>query len=54
MYAIRSYYVSGAKSFVPLADRASHFLVIARNNGGRDAFIVPRGAEGLRISEPET
>ena len=45
--------LSGAKSFVPLADRASHFLVIARNNGGRDAFIVPREAEGLRISEPE-
>ena len=45
--------ISGAKSFVPLADRASHFLVIVRNNGGRDAFVVPRDAEGLRISEPE-
>ncbi len=45
--------LSGAKSFVPLADRASHFLVIARNNGGLDAFIVPRDAAGLRISEPE-
>ena len=45
--------ISGAKSFVPLADRASHFLVIVRNNGSRDAFIVPREAEGLRISEPE-
>ena len=45
--------LSGAKSFVPLADRASHFLVIARNNGGRGAFIVPREAEGLRISDPE-
>jgi alkylation response protein AidB-like acyl-CoA dehydrogenase len=45
--------LSGAKSFVALADRASHFLVVARNNGGRDAFIVPRDAEGLRISEPE-
>ena len=33
--------ISGAKSFVPLGARASHFLVIARNNGSRDAFIVP-------------
>jgi alkylation response protein AidB-like acyl-CoA dehydrogenase len=45
--------LSGAKSCVPLADRASHFLVIARNNGGRDAFVVPRDARGLAISEPE-
>ena len=45
--------LSGAKSFVVLGDRASHFLVIARNNGGVDAFIVPRDAEGLTISEPE-
>jgi alkylation response protein AidB-like acyl-CoA dehydrogenase len=45
--------ISGAKSFVPLGADASHFLVVARNNGGRDAFIVPRDAEGLGISEPE-
>jgi alkylation response protein AidB-like acyl-CoA dehydrogenase len=45
--------LSGAKSFVVLGDGASHFLVVARNNGGRDAFIVPRDAEGLSISEPE-
>ena len=45
--------LSGAKSFVPMADRASHFLVVARNNGGLDAFIVPRDARGLTISEPE-
>jgi alkylation response protein AidB-like acyl-CoA dehydrogenase len=48
-----AFVLSGAKSFVPLGDRASHFLVVARNNGGRDAFIVPRDAEGLRVSEPE-
>jgi alkylation response protein AidB-like acyl-CoA dehydrogenase len=36
-----------------MADTASHFLVLARNNGGRDAFIVPRDAEGLQISELE-
>jgi alkylation response protein AidB-like acyl-CoA dehydrogenase len=45
--------LSGSKRFVPLADRASHFLVIARNNGGIDAFVVPRDASGLRIGEPD-
>jgi alkylation response protein AidB-like acyl-CoA dehydrogenase len=45
--------ISGAKSFVPMADRASHFLVVAQGDGRRDAFIVPRDAEGLTISEPE-
>lgn len=45
--------LSGAKSFVPLGDRAEEFLVVARNNGGRDAFIVPRDAAGLTISENE-
>ena len=49
----KGFVLSGAKSFVPLADRATHFLVVARNNGGHDAFIVPRDAAGLRISEPE-
>ena len=45
--------LSGAKSFVPLGTSASHFLVVARNNGGRDAFIVPRDAAGLTVTEPE-
>jgi alkylation response protein AidB-like acyl-CoA dehydrogenase len=45
--------LSGAKTFVPFADRASHFLVVCRNNGSHDAFIVPRDARGLRVSEPE-
>jgi alkylation response protein AidB-like acyl-CoA dehydrogenase len=45
--------LSGAKTLVPLADRARHFLVVARNNGGLDAFIVPRDARGLTVSEPE-
>ncbi len=48
-----AFVLSGAKTWVPLADRASHFLVVARNNGGLDAFIVPRDAAGLRISPPE-
>jgi alkylation response protein AidB-like acyl-CoA dehydrogenase len=45
--------LSGRKSWVVLGDRASHFLVIARNNGGLDAFIVPRDAAGLSISQNE-
>jgi alkylation response protein AidB-like acyl-CoA dehydrogenase len=50
--------LSGAKCFVPMADRASHFLVLARWNGGDglegvQAFVVPRDADGLTISEPE-
>ena len=49
----RGFVLSGAKSAVPFGDRASHFLVVARNNGGLDAFIVPRDAAGLTISEPE-
>jgi alkylation response protein AidB-like acyl-CoA dehydrogenase len=49
----QGFVLSGSKRFVPLADRASHFLVIARNNGGTDAFIVPRDAAGLRVTEPD-
>lgn len=45
--------LSGAKSFVVLGDRASHFIVVARRDDTVDAFIVARDAEGLTISEPE-
>jgi alkylation response protein AidB-like acyl-CoA dehydrogenase len=50
--------LSGSKRFVPLGDRASHFLVLARDDQGEGleglgAFIVPREAPGLTISEPE-
>lgn len=50
--------LSGEKSFVPFGDRASHFLVLARNTAqdgfaGIEAFIVERGAEGLTITENE-
>jgi len=47
------YVISGAKSFVVFGDRASHFLVLARNDDRVDAFIVPRDAQGLTISAPE-
>ncbi len=48
-----AYLLSGVKSFVPMADRASHFLVVARGDTGLDAFLVPRDAAGLTISAPE-
>jgi acyl-CoA dehydrogenase len=46
-----NYVISGTKRFVPLGDRASHFLVVTRGVNGQpiDAFIVPRDAQGLRI-----
>lgn len=48
-----TFVLSGAKTLVPLGDRASHFLVTARNGECLDAFVVPRDAEGLTISQPE-
>ena len=45
--------LSGRKCFVPLGDRAGHFLVVARAGDRLEAFIVPRDAAGLTISEPE-
>ena len=47
------YVLHGTKSFVPMGDRASHFLVVASSGDGRDAFIVAREASGLTLSEPE-
>lgn len=45
--------LKGRKCFVPMGDRADHFLMIARNNGQLGAFIVPRGAAGLEVLAPE-
>ncbi len=45
--------LSGAKCFVPLGDRASHFLVTADCGGALGAFVVARDAAGLSVSEPE-
>ena len=52
--------LSGRKHFVVLGNQAKHFLVLARESqaarGGLaaiDAFIVPRDAAGLTISEVE-
>ncbi len=48
-----AYILNGTKSFVPMGDRASHFLIVASCGDGRDAFIVSRDAAGLTLSEPE-
>jgi len=51
--------LTGEKRFVPLADRSSHFLVVARLAGdgaGKSplgAFIVERGAAGLTVAAGE-
>ncbi|MCH2187244.1 acyl-CoA dehydrogenase family protein [Myxococcota bacterium] len=45
--------LSGSKSFVVGGDQASHFLVLARLEDGVSAFIVPREAAGLTISDRE-
>lgn len=47
--------LTGRKRLVPLGDRASHFLVVARSGARQglddlEAFIVPRDAAGLTIS----
>src|SRR5690606_9270341 len=50
----------GRKSFVPFAASASHFLVIARESdaqrgglAGVSAFVVPRDASGLTVTDTE-
>jgi len=48
-----AFVLSGTKSLVAFADRAEHFLVFARANGGLDAFLVERGAAGLTVGERE-
>ncbi len=47
------YTLHGVKSFVPLGNTASSFLVIAREADGIGAFIVPRDASGLTVGEVE-
>lgn len=54
------YVLSGSKRFVVLGDRAEQFLVLARNaqsaEGGfdaLDAFLVPKDASGLTVTELE-
>jgi alkylation response protein AidB-like acyl-CoA dehydrogenase len=45
------FFLSGTKRLVPFADRARHFLVLARVGEGLGALIVDRDTPGLRIAE---
>ncbi|MFC1936780.1 acyl-CoA dehydrogenase family protein [Chloroflexota bacterium] len=46
-----SYVLSGEKRYVPFADQAEAMLVYANLDGQTQAFIVPGGAEGLKVGE---
>jgi alkylation response protein AidB-like acyl-CoA dehydrogenase len=48
-----SFVLDGRKCFVPMGDRASHYLVVAASGAGLDAFIVAREAPGVTVSEVE-
>ncbi len=43
------YRLNGAKAMIPLASECSHFLVIARSEGGPDAFIVAKETPGVAV-----
>lgn len=45
--------LNGAKAMVPLAERCSHFLVVADQNGVSQAFLVPRNAAGVEVCPAE-
>lgn len=45
--------LTGRKSLVAMGDRASHFLVTAREGNALSAFIVPRDAKGLVVGPVE-
>jgi len=45
------YVLTGEKTFVPFADKAEAMIIYARLKKETKAFIVPKGATGLRVSE---
>jgi alkylation response protein AidB-like acyl-CoA dehydrogenase len=45
------YRLSGQKALVPLAERCSHFIVIAQCDGNPEAFIVDRNSKGVTVGE---
>ncbi|MFO8048971.1 MAG: acyl-CoA dehydrogenase family protein [Desulfosudaceae bacterium] len=49
----QAYVLNGRKAFVPLADKASHILVAASENGRNELFIVAADNPGLTIGERE-
>jgi acyl-CoA dehydrogenase len=48
-----SYVINGVKRFVPFADKAEAMLVYANLDGTTQAFIVPKGADGVTVGERE-
>jgi len=48
-----AFVLSGSKCFVPMGDRATHFLVVAAGDGRLEAFVVGREAAGLTVTAPE-
>ncbi|MEJ2352065.1 MAG: acyl-CoA dehydrogenase family protein [Anaerolineales bacterium] len=46
-----AYLLSGEKVYVPYAEQAKAMIVFARQNGGTQGFIIPKGAKGLEICE---
>ncbi len=47
------YVITGTKCLVPLAERAEVILVYASTPNGMGAFLVERGASGLKVGERE-
>jgi acyl-CoA dehydrogenase len=45
------YVLTGEKTFVPFADKAEAMIVYARLKEETKAFIVPKGAAGLKVGE---
>ena len=45
------YELTGEKTFVPFADKAEAMIIYARLEKETKAFIVPRGAAGLKVGE---
>jgi acyl-CoA dehydrogenase len=47
------YVLSGTKAYVPFADIAESILIYADLDGKTQMFVVPPGAEGLKVGEQE-
>jgi alkylation response protein AidB-like acyl-CoA dehydrogenase len=45
-----NFILRGRKCFVPMGDRATHFLTLARTEGQIGAFVVRRDATGLAVT----
>lgn len=55
----KGYALSGRKRFIPMGERASHFLVVARSGtregvADLEAFVVPADARGVTLEREKT